>query len=299
MSYIKRWFRFLIDLLVLWLHIVKEGLSKMITKANYASNDIESKINDVSQGVTGDQLVIEAQSYLHIMGFPIGDFGVNHNGVDGKFGETTKSCLKSFQYLAGYEVAVETIDATILTQLEQVAKANSTIRSLAVNAYAKGIQLSISQESTSAEFVNAIYYYAIIDEITSKVPAAVTTPQAILETGYGKYVPSDISSKLFSYNLFGIKGNGPAGSVVCWTQEENPKTKAWEPVRARFRAYHNFLESIKDHSQFFYDNIRRYGPAFQAKNAADFAKAIAKAGYATDSKYAAKIITLMNYWGLN
>lgn len=297
MSYVKQWFRLLLNLVLLWVHIIKEGLFKMITKANNTS-DIESKIRDVSQGVFGDQLIIEAQSYLRIMGFPIGNFGLHHNGVDGKFGESTKAGLLAFQILEGSEQIIEKINTAVLTQLEQAMTADSTTRSLSGVAYKKGIQLSISQESTLAEFVNAIYYYAIIDETTSKVPAAVTTAQAILETSYGKSVPSDLNTGLFSYNLFGIKGSGPAGSVICWTREENPKTKIWEPVRTRFRAYHNYLESIKDHSQFFYDNIRRYGAAFQTNNAADFVKAISKAGYATDSKYAAKIISLMNYWGL-
>ena len=58
------------------------------------------------------------------------------------------------------------------------------------------------------------------------------------------------------------------------------------------------MESIKGHSQFFYDNIRRYGAALQATSPAGFTKAIAKAGYATDSQYATKIIYLMHYWGL-
>lgn len=262
------------------------------------SFDIESKLKSLSQGVTGDQMVIEAQSYLRVMGFPIGNFGTNHNGVDGKLGEATRAAWDIFQMLAGSEQPVKDIENTVLTQLEQATINGSSFRSLAGAASAKGIEIPISIKSTHAEFVNEIYYYAVIDEVSSKVPAAATVAQAINESGYGKFIATDINSGQFSYNLFGIKGKGPAGSVTAWTHEENPKTKVLEPVRARFRAYHNFLESIKDHSQFFYDNIHRYGAAFRTNTPAGFVKAIAKAGYATDSRYTQKIIGLMTTWGL-
>lgn len=270
----------------------------MVLKANLLS-DLNSRVNSVSQGVVGDKLVIEAQSYLRIMGFPIGNYGTNKNGVDGHLGDATRASLSTFQILTENEVSVNVISSTIINQLELAAEANSTFRSLAAIAHQKEILLSISNLSSSAEFVNTIYYYSVLDETSSKVPSAVTTGQAILESGYGKSIPKDLVTNQFSYNLFGIKGTGPAGSVTSWTQEENKQTKIWETVRARFRAYHDYLESIKDHSQFFFDNINRYGIAFQKNTPAEFVKAIAKAGYATDSKYASKIITLMNFWGLS
>ncbi|NSW92773.1 MAG: glucosaminidase domain-containing protein, partial [Firmicutes bacterium] len=65
--------------------------------------------------------------------------------------------------------------------------------------------------------------------------AALQTAQAILETGWGQSVPVDKYTGKFSYNLFGIKGTGPAGSVVSNTWEEyNGQTFR---VDANFRAY--------------------------------------------------------------
>ncbi len=269
----------------------------MIPKKNTIS-DIENEFQAISRGVSGDRLIIDAQSYLRIMDFPIGNFGPNRNGVDGMFGEATRAALVMFQIMEKIESPVKTIDSRVMTQLEQAVFTGSTVRSLAKSLELNEIQSQISQESTKAEFINIIYYYSIIDETDSKVPAAVTTAQATLETGYGKFIPVDISSGQFSYNLFGIKGTGPAGSVTAWTYEEDRKTKIWEPVRSHFRAYHGYKESVKDHSRLFYDNLTRYGAAFQTKTPADFAKAIAKAGYATDSNYAKKIIYFMGYWGL-
>jgi hypothetical protein len=57
---------------------------------------IENKIVTVSQEVSGDQLVMEAQNHLQVMGFPLGNYGTQSNGIDGIFGEATKACLQTF-----------------------------------------------------------------------------------------------------------------------------------------------------------------------------------------------------------
>ncbi|MFA5385294.1 MAG: glucosaminidase domain-containing protein [Eubacteriales bacterium] len=52
--------------------------------------------------------------------------------------------------------------------------------------------------------------------------SSLTLAQAALETGWGKFIPADKDTGKVSNNLFGIKGTGPAGSVICGTEEENP-----------------------------------------------------------------------------
>lgn len=66
---------------------------------------------------------------------------------------------------------------------------------------------------SKTEFVRQVFEEAKKEELTSKIPAAITTAQAILETGFGKSVPTDLYTKKYSYNLFGIKGIGPATAV--------------------------------------------------------------------------------------
>lgn len=258
--------------------------------------DFENRVKAISQGASGDQFVIEAQSYLKIMGFPLGNFGPNHNGIDGQFGETARAAMQTFQILSEQELT-STLNVGILIEMEKSATNGSTFRSLAKYAYQQGIQLPISSQSNPGQFVNTVYYYSVLDEMNTKVPAAVTTAQAILETGFGKKVTTDINSNRYSYNLFGIKGTGPTGSVISWDQEQDPKTGIWQPVRASFRSYNNFGESIKDHSQFFHENSR-YQAAFQTNTPAAFARTIAKAGYATDPNYAEKLLYIISYWGL-
>ncbi|MGI5828721.1 MAG: glucosaminidase domain-containing protein [Bradymonadia bacterium] len=123
------------------------------------------------------------------------------------------------------------------------------------------------------------------DNRASGVPASVSLAQAALETGWGG------SSIGAAKNLFGIKGTGPAGTTQSLTQE-------WEggrfiTITAGFRKYNTWLESIKDHSDLLTKNTR-YRNAFNYMDDPNqFAREIHKAGYATDPKYAEKLINIM------
>jgi hypothetical protein len=147
------------------------------------------------------------------------------------------------------------------------------------------------------EFVDAVYKEAHVDETNSKVPAAITTAQAVLESGYGKSVPTDIETEVYSYNLFGIKGAGTAGSVTIWTQEFNTTTNKMEKIKDKFAAYNSYQESIRERSNFFKKNAR-YKTLFNTADAVEWAKGLQKAGYATDPNYAEKLIQIMKQWKL-
>lgn len=140
------------------------------------------------------------------------------------------------------------------------------------------------------EFID--YIGPLAGEVQGKtgVPASVTIAQAILETGWGKATIGE------AHNLFGIKGEGPAGSISAPTQEFiNGK---WVMVDGSFRAYHTFQESIEDHAQFFLENSRYRGALAFTNNPDEFARQIASAGYATDPMYANKLIDIMKDYNL-
>lgn len=125
--------------------------------------------------------------------------------------------------------------------------------------------------------------------------ASITIAQAALETGWGKYIPADRDTGHSSNNLFGIKGQGPAGSVICWTEEELSDGSRIR-ILAKFRAYNNFEECLWDRYQVLlqprYDRVR----SAQTPEAA--AGMLYVCGYATDSAYTQKLIRLMNDWDL-
>ena len=254
----------------------------------------ELKIQEAAKGVTGKKEVVEAQSYLSVMGFPIGSSGPNNNGVDGQAGGKTESAVKSFQKMTGME-PTGIIDPETLNKMKSVAESGKNIRDLAITAHKKGVQFDISRNSSSADFVNAIYYYAIIDEAKTGVPAAVTVAQAALETGYGKYVPIDINTGQYSYNLFGVKGKGSAGQVSIYTHEYENGVRI--KIIDQFRAYNNFGESITDRSTNVFSKPR-YKSLFNSNDPKEWAKGLQKAGYATDPNYAKLLTGIMDYWGL-
>lgn len=126
--------------------------------------------------------------------------------------------------------------------------------------------------------------------------AALQTAQAILETGWGQGVPVDKYSGLFSNNLFGIKGTGPAGTVISNTWEEHNGVVF--RIDANFRAYHTIEQAWDDHKRLLL-TATRYQPYRDVMHDSTLgAWALRRAGYATDSQYAVKLIDIISRFSL-
>jgi len=117
------------------------------------------------------------------------------------------------------------------------------------------------------------------------IPASFTIAQAALESSWGKRAPGN--------NLFGIKPGpkwkGP--TVLVDTHEViNGKTVR---VKEPFRAYRTWGECLADRAAFFRDNPR-YAACFKETTGHAWARTAARAGYATDPRYAEKLIAVMD-----
>lgn len=133
---------------------------------------------------------------------------------------------------------------------------------------------------------------AIESQSKYEVPASVTLAQIVQESG-GSY-PGHLSGLAYECkNLFGMKGKGPAGSKEYATGEYGGQVV----ISAKFRKYNNFKESIDDHGKLLCTSrYKKY--TSKAKTADEFAKAIHKAGYATDPNYSDTLIRLMTKYNL-
>ncbi len=151
----------------------------------------------------------------------------------------------------------------------------------------------VTEKSKFKDFASQL---AAQSQTKTGMSAALQAAQAILETGWGQYTPVDKYTGKLSYNLFGIKGQGPAGSVTHNTWEEyNGVTYR---VDAAFRAYHNPAESWTDHKNLLL-TADRYAP-FRAvmHDSIRGAYALRRCGYATDSQYPVKLINIINQYQL-
>lgn len=113
-----------------------------------------------------------------------------------------------------------------------------------------------------------------------KIPASITLAQGILESGAGS---GDLTRR--ANNHFGIKCHDWKGAVVYHDDDTTQEC---------FRKYSNAAFSFQDHSLFL-TGRKRYTGLF--KLAIDdykrWAKGLQAAGYATDKKYPAKLIRII------
>lgn len=148
---------------------------------------------------------------------------------------------------------------------------------------------------TEKQFIAIVAPLAVISMKKTNIAASLTIAQAMLESNEGN------SGLTIEANaLFGIKGKGPAGTTVMKTDEQTQTGKVYS-VKAGFRKYNNWQESIDDHAELILKGVswnRDLYKGVLGKRGADAARAIAAAGYATDVKYAEKLIGLMNQHNL-
>lgn len=138
------------------------------------------------------------------------------------------------------------------------------------------------------EFIAAILPAAKKSELISLIPAAFTVAEAALESGWGTSGLS-VSAK----NLFGVKADSSWHGDIVTLPTREFINKQWLSVDAKWRKYATWQACIDDHAMFLVVN-KRYQSAFTVRNdVVAFTRAIANAGYATDPKYAEKILSVI------
>ena len=143
--------------------------------------------------------------------------------------------------------------------------------------------------ATDSDFEKYIRKYssiAVSEMQRTGVPASITLAQGLVESAAGK---SSLASK--SNNHFGIK---------CHSDWKGRKTyKDDDKAMECFRVYSNANASFKDHSDFL-----RYQDRYKSLFDLDptdykaWAHGLKKAGYATDPKYAEKLIKVIEDYSL-
>lgn len=115
----------------------------------------------------------------------------------------------------------------------------------------------------------------------------IITAQSALETGFGR--------KVLGRNLFGIKctrGWLKKGGKCQTSFTHEEISGAMIPIQGAFRSYDSFEDSLNDYIRII-KTLKRYKEAWRHRDFyKKYFKAIAKAGYATDSKYTQKCVRI-------
>lgn len=142
----------------------------------------------------------------------------------------------------------------------------------------------------AVQLTNEMIRAAQLNQEKYGVPASITLGQIMLESG-GSYAGGVSKLAYKAKNLFGTKGAGPAGTYhINTVEEKNGKTYT---TVAGFRKYNSYTESIEDHGRLLTKD--RYTAKTQnATTVQEYAQALQDAGYATDSNYAKKLVSVIS-----
>jgi len=128
---------------------------------------------------------------------------------------------------------------------------------------------------TKKEFIEKIKPLSIKAYQKFGILPSLTIAQAICESAWGKKAPGNM--------LFGIKWTKNCGYEYqeLWTSEF--VSGKYIKVKAKFRKYDSWEESIRDHSKLLM--LSRYKPVRECKNYICATEQIRKCGYATSPTY--------------
>lgn len=146
---------------------------------------------------------------------------------------------------------------------------------------------AIAQDSAYKAYIETYSPLAIAEQQRTGVPASIKLAQGLLESGAGN---GDLCMR--SNNHFGIK---------CKTTWTGAKVYHNDDAKGEcFRSYSSAEESYKDHSDFLRANVR-YAPLFElaVTDYKAWAEGLKKAGYATNPKYVAMLIKVVEENNLN
>ena len=140
---------------------------------------------------------------------------------------------------------------------------------------------------TCTDYVEKYKSDAIREMQMFRVPASITLAQGMLESDNG-----NSALAVYANNHFGIKCHKE------WTGETYVQDD--DDTNECFRKYPTVYDSYVDHSQFL-KTRKRYAQLFELKitDYKGWAKGLKAAGYATDPKYADRLIEIIERYKLN
>lgn len=151
---------------------------------------------------------------------------------------------------------------------------------------------SAYSENIQQNFVQRMMPHAAQVSRETGIPAHQMIGQAALESGWGRreIFMADGSN---SYNLFGIKAGADwHGKVAEIKTTEYHNGVASKPVE-KFRAYDSYADAFRDYAKLLSENPRYAKVLEHSASVQGFARELQNSGYATDPKYAEKLVQVI------
>lgn len=184
------------------------------------------------------------------------------------------------------------IDKPDLETSEKALEIKACANALQVPAQIKAAIPSAYSENVQQNFVQRMMPHAAQVSRETGLPAHQMIGQAALESGWGRreILMADGSN---SYNLFGIKAGADwNGKVAEIKTTEYHNGVASKPIE-KFRAYDSYADAFRDYAQLLSTNPRYAKVMEQGQSVQGFARALQDSGYATDPKYAEKLVQVI------
>jgi LysM repeat protein len=156
---------------------------------------------------------------------------------------------------------------------------------------------SFAQRQVQLNYIEQYKSIALREMERAGIPASIKLAQGLLESNAGQSYLA-----INGNNHFGIKcGNDWRGRTVY--REDDDRDDRGQLIESCFRSYREAEESFVDHSEFLRDPRKtfRYGDLFllDITDYKGWAHGLRRAGYATDPKYPAKLIDIIERYELH
>ncbi|MGD8112518.1 flagellar assembly peptidoglycan hydrolase FlgJ [Vibrio sp. TRT 17S01] len=175
-----------------------------------------------------------------------------------------------------FEQLMDKVNRTRQYRAEQVEQATNTTKT------------EPSSFDSPESFVASLKPYAEKAARALGVDSSLLLAQAALETGWGQKMVGN--ARQSSNNLFNIKADRSWGGERVATQTLEYHQGVPVQEKAAFRSYQSYQDSFNDYVRFLQENPRYTLALRHGGDSEKFINGIHQAGYATDPKYADKVL---------
>ncbi len=157
---------------------------------------------------------------------------------------------------------------------------------IAIVCIASGSLAAQGKSAAYLEYIDTYRHIAILHQQQYGIPASITLAQGLLESRAGRSRLATQGNNHFGIKCHGKRWNG--GKI--YANDDAPNEC--------FRSYRSADDSFEDHARFL--KQKRYAPLFKLKitDYKGWARTLRQCGYATDKRYADKLIEIIETYEL-